>query len=628
MPRHPLIAVRDQIQSEEGISRDDKYKDEIVDLFRDYKHPWDILTELIQNSVDAVNDSEKNTGEINIFIDSTSNRLVIKDNGVGVSHNNIEKILVPNFSHNKSSSRTYGYKGVGLSFVSHLTKKFKIESVHDGMKASCTVENNIDWVLGDPDVEIHKTTSEPVSTDEEAGTMVSVTLDGDYSRVRTLRSLNDFFAWASIYRVIEFVIRTKTAAGNTKKFFGRGPRKEIDIKVKIDDGPEENIPFFYLSPFASDYSSGSRYLLKREIDSKKAYEDIYTDSTKRDKDKVYRCLRHDINDLQVGQQERTRTDFDLSVHVCGESGLTELEKEFGVRDLDKSILNSFKADTGIYLSIDGMPTSIQLHNYTGGFKKRFFCLVDLDIGANDELNKGRTEISEHTKNLIVSKIDEKLKEKIVDERYSIYQAARRMKEPRSRGYAGADVMKHLEKWDKTPHVIDDLSLRKEPLDENALISIFFELLGQRKIRGYNFRYVSQDATFDFVFEHKVYESRLDEHSYSISRGFVDNLGYNIEERDGLIMGKLGQDWHVGEFKISVEDIVGKDNQPLENLDLLVAWDYDQDKIISSGANLSDATVDNRSFEGVTHILSDRTGECQVLCIKDLMGELGMLIDVD
>ena len=54
-PKHPLVAIRETLSSSATRNHETEYKREIVDLFRDYRHPWDIFTELIQNSVDAIN---------------------------------------------------------------------------------------------------------------------------------------------------------------------------------------------------------------------------------------------------------------------------------------------------------------------------------------------------------------------------------------------------------------------------------------------------------------------------------------------------------------------------------------------------------------------------------------------
>jgi hypothetical protein len=199
-----------------------------------------------------------------------------------------------------------------------------------------------------------------------------------------------------------------------------------------------------------------------------------------------------------------------------------------------------------------------------------------------------------------------------------------MKQSQSRGYAGADFKKHLDKWDKEPKIIKELSLGKRPLDENACILIFAELVGAGKLGGYKFRYISQDATFDFAFNYRVRQSRLNDHSYSVSQGYINTLDYNLEDSNGLLRGRLGYNWHIGEFKISAEDIIGKDEQPLDQLDLLVVWNFDKEKLTKGGATILPASVADRKYEGVTHIMRDLVGECQVVCLKDLLDELGLL----
>jgi anti-sigma regulatory factor (Ser/Thr protein kinase) len=623
---HKLVSIREQIIGAGNESNQEQnYKREILDLFRDYRHPWDILSEIVQNSVDAINDNNSiEKGRIDIIISPEERTFVIKDNGIGISEENIEKVLVPNFSLNKESSRTFGYKGVGLSFVSHLTKKFIIESVQNNKKTVYTLENTIDWVADIPNANAtdEKHTSEEIT---ESYTKVTVTLSDNYADtgIRALQSLNEFFTWVNNPKILEFVLRTRTAVGNTKKYLKHTPKKEIEVYLTIDKIPQK-IDFNYLSPFLSDYSKHSRYFLKETIDKNPKYEDLFQNAAKRDSDKMYRCLRHDFKDLEVGSQVRTKTRFDLSVLVCGETGVTQLEEQYEINKLGPTNRQSFQMNTGIYLSVNGMPTDINLFRWADGFKKRFLCLVDVDMSANGELDKGRKGISEHTKNLIISLVEEKLREKIVDKKYSLYQLAQRMNESQTKGYGGADTLIHKEKWERTPSIIENLSISKAPLDENACIFIFAELLGRGDLQGYDLVYISQDATYDFAFQFKVLEDRLDSNNYSLSQGFVDRLGRNFDSSNGILRGPRGEDYHVGEFKIDVEEIVGKESQPIANLDLLIAWDFDEEEISSKGGTITQVTADQRKYEGVTHILRDQLGECQVICLKTLLFEMGYI----
>jgi hypothetical protein len=60
---------------------------------------------------------------------------------------------------------------------------------------------------------------------------------------------------------------------------------------------------------------------------------------------------------------------------------------------ESPVAPSAQLGTGIYLAIGGMPTGIRLHHWTDGFNKRFFCIVDVCMDANAELDKGRKGIN-------------------------------------------------------------------------------------------------------------------------------------------------------------------------------------------------------------------------------------------
>ena len=466
----------------------------------------------------------------------------------------------------------------------------------------------------------------PKSTSEHSGTTVTTTLDGRYSDtdLRTLHSLDHFFSWASQPEILEYVLRTRTAVGNTREYFGQAPRKPIRVYVTTDSVSKKLIPFRLLTPFDSTYASKSRYLLDKKFHKKRPYKEVFLDSTLRDADKIFRCLRCDSFELEVGRQARTKTAFDLSVLVCGETGVSELEGEFRIADVDDDVRHSFKSGTGIYLAINGMPTGILIHRWTDGFNKRFLCYVDVGMEANAELDKGRKGISEHTRNLIVNAVEDALNRKGIGNKYSIRQAARRMKDTQRRGYAGTDTKKHLDQWDEEPDQIDGFSIRKAPLDENGVIILFGELIGRGDIQGIEIRYISQDATYDFAFTARVVDERLDESDYSLSRGFVDGLDYDIEEEGWTLRGARGVDFHTGEFKIAAEDIVSRDGQPLSDLDLLVVWDFDEDKVVKRGGTIRELTADQRRYEGVTHLLDDANGECSVICLKHVLSNLGAI----
>lgn len=69
-------------------------------IISSYNSPWDPLTELIQNAVDAINqrkaiENGAFKGEILITVDPLENILMIEDNGIGMDPGNAETLLLP-----------------------------------------------------------------------------------------------------------------------------------------------------------------------------------------------------------------------------------------------------------------------------------------------------------------------------------------------------------------------------------------------------------------------------------------------------------------------------------------------------------------------------------------------------
>ena len=58
-----------------------------------YNNFWDILAELLQNSVDAINAKEEKKGSIYIEIDSIKKSILVRDDGIGIKRDEIPRLL-------------------------------------------------------------------------------------------------------------------------------------------------------------------------------------------------------------------------------------------------------------------------------------------------------------------------------------------------------------------------------------------------------------------------------------------------------------------------------------------------------------------------------------------------------
>src|SRR5688572_7520802 len=121
-------------------------------IIRAYRHSWAIYSELIQNSVDAINrrftinnDSDFHLystfrdehpgfnadpafrGRIQIAIDVQDRSIEIRDNGVGIEADHIEEFLLPEGS-DKRLGQEYGFKGFGLTYAAFISTDFYLRT--------------------------------------------------------------------------------------------------------------------------------------------------------------------------------------------------------------------------------------------------------------------------------------------------------------------------------------------------------------------------------------------------------------------------------------------------------------------------------------------------------------------
>ena len=96
-----------------------------------YADPYVVFREYIQNSVDAVDSAISNNvlregdDQIVIQLFPADSKILIKDNGIGISHEEAEKVLISIGNSKKTSENSRGFRGIGrlsaLSYCKRLT---------------------------------------------------------------------------------------------------------------------------------------------------------------------------------------------------------------------------------------------------------------------------------------------------------------------------------------------------------------------------------------------------------------------------------------------------------------------------------------------------------------------------
>lgn len=128
-------------------------KREIKNILDSYVGWFDPFCELIQNSLDAVEEREKEeepnyTPEIFIRIDLKDNKLTVSDNGVGLDEAKFKQFLAPSFSFKSKKKGNRGHKGVGATYLAYGFDYMRISTKTKDFSSSGKIENAKRW-LGD-----------------------------------------------------------------------------------------------------------------------------------------------------------------------------------------------------------------------------------------------------------------------------------------------------------------------------------------------------------------------------------------------------------------------------------------------------------------------------------------------
>ena len=100
----------------------------IQDIDDSYNNEWDILAELLQNSVDAIRETERPSGKITIELDSRHRTIRVVDDGIGIDPDDLAPLLRPFSTRKGGNERTVGEKGVGLTFAIFACDYFEINT--------------------------------------------------------------------------------------------------------------------------------------------------------------------------------------------------------------------------------------------------------------------------------------------------------------------------------------------------------------------------------------------------------------------------------------------------------------------------------------------------------------------
>ncbi len=325
----------------------------VIDIDDSYNNDWDILAELIQNSVDAIRKAERKTdGKLTITVNCQSKTIVVEDNGIGIENKDIPALMCMFGTNKKDDERSVGEKGVGLKFAIFSCNDFSLKTHTQSGSSYARVVDAYNWKIGTEEKEL------PLEYDR-------LNEDGEGTSV-TLNRVIDCPIFDLTFHQLKYVLRTKTAVGNTISLWDED---DIDISVFLKyvnpDGREETekIPFRYWLPYEglapTDKISMTEY-----------YEYIRTDRTdqqKRIKLKnkvIYHTKKFDQKNRNINAvicfvpKRATWESLTQNAKLATEE---QLSREEFLQAVSYATLQP-----GIYTSVKGMPTGIRVeHPITG-----------------------------------------------------------------------------------------------------------------------------------------------------------------------------------------------------------------------------------------------------------------------
>jgi hypothetical protein len=614
---------------------------QVKSIVSSYNSPWDPLTELIQNSVDAINQRKSRNsgsfqGEIRIVVDQDSHTITVEDNGIGIEPGNCSQIILPGGSF-KDQGNTYGHKGLGFTYCAHIAENIEVETqTLTSQEDHWRFVSGFDWLINpNEDTAIQKSELVSFRAIEGPGTSVRIKFKiGDYEKnIANTAVLDSIFEWANDAKLMKFVLQTRTAIGQVGWLFGESPPVDIDVTLVLQQsGIETDVPykffdFFNLPPFNQQtYPKATDYATNVYLNHKQPNKVHHG---------IYHVFDQDFSNpaqpLKVGRN-KGGVRFSVFLYACGKKNLSEALQQY-----DPRLGNEFRKlalTTDVHLAIEGMPCGVPIDSWNnyGHHEQRYFAMINAELRFGTVLDAGRKTITRYYVDLLTDKTIDMAKNTDYFGEASFHELSMQLHTtstmPLQRG-----PIQYIEAWKELPSLSStELLLREVPNDELGVYILFAELVGRGLIPGYQMLYVSGAAIYDAAFRYSVDLRNTQVLNPTVEGGEatlgIGNALVQQNRKDVYAWNNpvTGQEHLVAEFKVSAQDLLTdiqkrRSDKDIRHIDMLICISSNQDEISKHGGSIIPVTDAARKFSGVTHILSYGGQDIQVICLDDAVNKL-------
>lgn len=603
-------------------------------IISSYRHPWDIFTELIQNSLDAIIEEHTyinmKAGNIKLEVFPAERKLIISDNGCGIAAQDLSRILFVGESlKRKNKTGKYGFMGYGLTFVAFQTEFFCVESAHKGKYGKRTYKDLYKFIYDEnehplPESEEEKSLEElEVNTSAANNTKISLIFPKAFRHLARENDLALAFQYAENEKLFSALLRTKSAIGFLDPLF--------DPSIKTFT--------FNLYINNNEIKTSTSYLDFQEIlqdlyPTEKRFYDIDTEypvhlkaSEKFPKETQLKfcqafLLYGKYNNIEIGEREPLKARF--VIYALSKKHIGKYNSLL-YRNHDE-LLNSnnavFKIDNGVWLAINGVPTGIRLDSYDHPNFLPFTVVVDLqDDYIKKELDAGRKGISELRKKQIVHKAKELLDQKnFLKYRSYVLETGSAKSNSATFQDGLSSVEKMIKKSEQKTAMLEYKNKFLPPLEEQDVISIFIELVVLEKLKGYTIKMLSSNATYDALLNYEITRNEenflTDTNFLGISEDIFIDHGKTTISKENLVV----------EFKYKLSNIfpdLDQKRKKISEIDILVCWDTtnNDDKLEDYGYYITQKDHTDTLYYGVTHDVVGSEGTLKVMELKTVLKNL-------
>lgn len=232
--------MQNSLKAELSRLEEEQVRSNIERIISSYRHVWDIYTELLQNSADAIleqfGEDNIDQGFIKLEIDTQQYQISITDNGIGILEDEMSKILVTGKSLKRQRNKgKFGFMGYGFTFVVFQSEYLRIESIKNNKKAVKTYKDLYKFVYSNEDIpnseEENNGNNQDVDVDEENGTKITLKFPANFPNECVKEALAATFRIAEQETLIQAVLRTRSVVGLLDSVFGSGKSFKFELHV-------------------------------------------------------------------------------------------------------------------------------------------------------------------------------------------------------------------------------------------------------------------------------------------------------------------------------------------------------------------------------------------------------------